>query len=377
MNILFICGSLEKGNDGVGDYTRRLAGEFIRLGHKASILAINDRFAVKLINDVVFDEFTVVPTLRIPSALTDQSKKSIAASYIQKKNPDWVSVQFVPFAFNSRGIPYKLGRLLYPLIKNRRCHIMFHELWVGVYGFQTFKSFLLGSVQKLCIRYFLNKIQFVCVSTSNNCYLQKLSGFNSFHLPVFGNIPIHEKKPLSIKNEKELHAIVFGTITSELNQFEEQLKWLLRFAKHQGKQLKVRFVGNGGSMEIKARKLVLEHIGETNFLSLGFLQDIYLSACITKMDIGISRADYRLFEKSGTTMSLLEHGLPVLLKGKRPVTTDRGKSSLYSEQLFFASDPLPVSIPRLQTRNGLNKIAIQFIDKLSSYENEIDASVYL
>lgn len=27
MTILFLCGSLEPGRDGVGDYTRRLAGD--------------------------------------------------------------------------------------------------------------------------------------------------------------------------------------------------------------------------------------------------------------------------------------------------------------------------------------------------------------
>lgn len=88
MNILFICGSIEMGKDGVGDYTRRLAGEFIRLGHKASIVAINDRFVKKLNYDPILDVYTNIPTLRIPSALNDQSKKEIAGSFIQTQNPD-------------------------------------------------------------------------------------------------------------------------------------------------------------------------------------------------------------------------------------------------------------------------------------------------
>jgi hypothetical protein len=370
IKILFICGSLESGKDGVGDYTRRLAGEFIRLGHKASILSINDRFVIKLNKESILDESTNIPTIRIPSDLTDHSKKKIALSFINTHNPDWVSVQFVPFSFNIRGIPLKLGALLYPLIKDRRRHIMFHELWVGVYGTHTLKSFLLGWIQKICIRYFLDKIQFNCISTSNTCYLKQLTAFHSFHLPVFGNVPISKDNPPFIKNEKELHAVVFGTITSELNQLYEQFKWLLRLAKSKEMQLKVCFVGNGGLMESKARKLVFELVGEMNFVSFGFLQSPYLSICISRMDIGISRADYQLFEKSGTTMSLLEHGLPVLLKGKRPVITGRENSSPYFEQLFFVSDQLPDSIPRFQIRNGLNKTAIQFIDKLCSCKNQ-------
>jgi hypothetical protein len=376
MNILFICGSIEMGKDGVGDYTRRLAGEFIRLGHKASIVAINDRFVKKLNYDPILDVYTNIPTLRIPSALNDQSKKEIAGSFIQTQNPDWVSVQFVPFSFHSRGIPFKLGGLLYPLIMNRKRHVMFHELWIGVYGSHTFKSVLLGWIQKVCIRYFLDKVQFNCVSTSNDCYLKKLSGLNAFHLPIFGNIPVSKNGSNFKKRETELHAIVFGTITSDLNQFEEQLKWLLRFAQSKSKKLKVHFIGNGGAMVSKARSLVIELIGEANFQSLGFLQDSYLSSLISQMDIGVSRADYQLFEKSGTTMSLLEHGLPVLLKGKRPVTTGRKNSSLYYEQLFFASDSLPDSLSRFQIRSGLNNTAIQFIDNLDNYSFEADPSSY-
>jgi hypothetical protein len=75
-------------------------------------------------------------------------------------------------------------------------------------------------------------------------------------------------------------------------------------------------------------------------------------------------------------MSLLEHGLPVLLKGKRPVTTGRKNSSLYYEQLFFASDSLPDSLSRFQIRSGLNNTAIQFIEKLDNYKSETDPSVY-
>ena len=375
MNILFICGSIEMGKDGVGDYTRRLAGECIRLGHKASIVAINDRFVKKLNHEPLVDECTNIPAIRIPSDLNGQSKNEIAGSFIQTQNPQWVSVQFVPFAFHPRGIPFKLGRLLYSLTRNRRRHVMFHELWVGIYGSHTFKSVLLGWIQKVCVRYFLNKMQFNCVSTSNDCYLKELSDLNAFHLPVFGNVPIAENSSPFKKRETELHAIVFGTITSDLNQFEEQLKWLLRLAQEKNLQLKVHFLGNSGTMEAKARNLVLEIAGEANFHSWGFLKGPYLSSSISQMDIGISRADYQLFEKSGTTMSLLEHGLPVLLKGKRPVSTEREHHSPYYNQLFFAIDPLPDSIPRFNIRNGLNNTAIQFMEKLEDYNRETDLSV--
>ena len=42
MKIAFLCGSLEPGFDGVGDYVRMLASEVIVQGHQAVIVAIND-----------------------------------------------------------------------------------------------------------------------------------------------------------------------------------------------------------------------------------------------------------------------------------------------------------------------------------------------
>ena len=43
MKILFFCGSAEPGKDGVGDYTRRLCGELLRIGHETQILSLFDR----------------------------------------------------------------------------------------------------------------------------------------------------------------------------------------------------------------------------------------------------------------------------------------------------------------------------------------------
>jgi hypothetical protein len=40
MRIVFLCFSLEPGRDGVGDYTRALAGELIRPGHEVCAVAM-------------------------------------------------------------------------------------------------------------------------------------------------------------------------------------------------------------------------------------------------------------------------------------------------------------------------------------------------
>ena len=44
MKLVFICGSLEPGKDGVGDYVYILARELIDLGHTCLLIALNDQF---------------------------------------------------------------------------------------------------------------------------------------------------------------------------------------------------------------------------------------------------------------------------------------------------------------------------------------------
>mgnify|MGYP003474349261 CR=1 FL=1 len=50
MKILFICGSLEPGKDGVGDYTRRFCGELLKMNYEVQILSINDLHSISYIN---------------------------------------------------------------------------------------------------------------------------------------------------------------------------------------------------------------------------------------------------------------------------------------------------------------------------------------
>ena len=67
MRIAFLCGSLEPGRDGVGDYTRGLAEELQRQGHEVIIIALRDRFITQ---PVVSDGETSddsIKILRLPS----------------------------------------------------------------------------------------------------------------------------------------------------------------------------------------------------------------------------------------------------------------------------------------------------------------------
>ena len=112
MKIVFICSCLEPGRDGVGDYTGRLAAELIRVGHEVSLLALNDRFANAILSGDQERDGIKIPVLRLPSTLSDQDKTVHATNWINSVNPDLLSLQFVPFGFNPKGLPFGLSKIL-------------------------------------------------------------------------------------------------------------------------------------------------------------------------------------------------------------------------------------------------------------------------
>src|SRR5437899_991410 len=122
MRVTFVCGSLARGRDGVGDYTRRLAETLTRGGHASQLIALNDRH---LEVDTGGDE------IRLPATMPWNYRIEVARASIDAHAPDWISVQFVPYGFANRGLVWHLGIRLRQLSPSRPFHLMFHELWIG------------------------------------------------------------------------------------------------------------------------------------------------------------------------------------------------------------------------------------------------------
>ena len=159
MRIVFLCGSLEPGHDGVGDYTLRLAGELQRQGHHPSIIALHDKLLhqkeaqIKQSNEPL--EFN---TLRLSNKLTWKERTIIAAEFIKQENPEWISLQYVPFSFQDKGLPIGLAKVLREIGHGKKWHIMFHELWVGMEMNSSFKMKLWGFFQKKTIKYIIKHL---------------------------------------------------------------------------------------------------------------------------------------------------------------------------------------------------------------------------
>ncbi len=139
--------------------------------------------------------------------------------------PDWVSLQFVPYAFHPKGFVYGLGHHLRPLLAGRRVQIMFHELWLGETQDASPKHRLIGTFQKAFVRQMLRQIKPQVVHTSNNAYVGVLArqGVTATRLPMFGSIPITEGK-----GDEWLFAEI-GKAGAEINGSNRSRFWLAGF----------------------------------------------------------------------------------------------------------------------------------------------------
>jgi hypothetical protein len=307
MKVLFICGSLESGRDGVGDYSRRLAGELIRQGHPAGIIAYNDRHIEKQQETEQKSDGITIPVLRLPSKWGANQKRSLVKRFVKIFNPDWLSLQYVPFAFQDKGLPLGLAKQLKEIGKGRKWHIMFHELWVGMEKNTPLTVKMWGKFQKLLIRKLIKVISPALVNTQISLYQDQLQSINinARILPLFGNIPVSYN--FSPKGTDKIHFVLFGGIHRNcyLNEFLDEIK---NVSTH--REVIFDFIGrNGAELQnwitcIKERRIKYRIQGEQS--------EKQISKVLSEATIGLSTTPFVMTGKSGSVAAMKEHNLPVI-----------------------------------------------------------------
>lgn len=361
MKIIFICGSIEPGEDGVGDYTRRLAGELIRQGRMAVILAFNDRRAENLQRGFQMDKQTSIGVMRLPAHLNDKTRYLKAKEFINTEDPEWISLQFVPFSFNNKGLPLSLGWQLRKLGATRKWHVMFHELWVGLPSPLNLKQRLYGLLQKKIIMKVVSGIAPSVITTTIPLYYNNLSFPKVGILPLFGNIGITGTS-VEEKGIGEFVAVHFGTCTAYHGDWRKQLEWLKKYSQGQQRQLKLEIIGSGGPCKEKAVQVGEEVIGKEFIHDLGWMTPAEISRRFLRADMGISRAGNIHYGKSGSTIAMLEHGLPVLLRGNRNENRDMKFSE--KDNLVYVDDSFSVKAIRSNPESRSSKVAELFLKYL-------------
>jgi len=315
MRILFICPSQEPGACGVGDYTRRLAGACIKNGAVCAILALNEEVdrGPNAGSAILDDE---VPCLRLPNSLSWQERIERAQAFAQEFSPDWVSLQYVPYAYDSRGLPFRLAKRLQQICGDRvRRHVFFHELWVSAPGI---KMGVLSILQRLCIRLLRYQWAFHVVETSNRPYAESLKtlGISAMERPVFSNVPFVAAR-IADEDQRANHApyrcVHFGKVNENF-PIEDAVRCLSNFAHSVG-AVEIRALGSLRGGEAIWERFASRLPKGVCASKSGLLEDGALSAELQAADFAIVSSPLSILGKSGAVAALRGHRVPfVVLK---------------------------------------------------------------
>lgn len=335
--IVFLCDTIAPGKSGVGDYTVALSKALKTLGYESGVISLMEKD-----NPGAAPDF---PVLCLSASQTWSTKASLAGEWLAKEKPDILSLQFVPYAYQSRGLPLGLSPWLNSLGQDCSWHIMFHELWVAAEKNAPLKNCVIGIIQKRLILSMLQKLDPRYIHTSNAVYQELLAreGVQAGILPLFSNfnpvtqtalprLAFRELDFLFLEDEREhwLVACIFGTVHPQWEP-RSALKLLKKAAELSGKRPALLLLGKSGPEGIKLVDAVSCQKEKIFCFKTGPLNPEPLSSLLFACDFGFSTTPWALAGKSGAAKALLAHQLPLVF------TDDRWR-------LSGGSTPLPEGI---------------------------------
>ncbi|WP_347049773.1 glycosyltransferase [Flavobacterium olei] len=357
MDILFICGSAEIGNDGVGDYTRRLSGKLIKEGHKARILALCDE-TIYYTSESQVVENTTVMVHRIPADTNMKQRLLWLQAVVKDFEPDLISLQYVPYSFNPKGLPFWLPSYLKKIRGNHKWHVMFHELWLGIDTESSLKHKCIGQLQQLIAKKIIQNTKTHFVNTQNKLYQHFLRShnINAEILPICGNIPLTALK----KESREfVQFVLFGTIHNGA-PFEDFIEDLMINSSQFIKPIKFVFIGKNGT-ELTNYTAVLDFYN-IRYEVLGIQPEEVISEVLRNSDFGISTTPYFQSEKSGVYAAYKEHQINSICVS-RNWTPSKGQYEI-PQIIRYEKNNLNIVPVELEAFN-LNNMASQFINSIS------------
>lgn len=312
---MFVCGTWEPGVDGVGDYTYRLAINLCKIGVSCNIVAIND-YRVKALKKVSrhVSEKTNLTVLRIPASCSAMEKARLLGSEVSLRRPDWISLQYVPYSFNRKGLIWKMFLWLSHIRSGAKWHMMTHELWIDPN--EKLSNRVIAPLQRLLLRGLIFYLRPMVVHTSNEYYVEKLRSINvnASRLPLFSNIAVHHNTHFDAKSESGIRFVVFGSIHAEWKP-SRLIDELEGFADASGiKPITVISIGNAGSHGVKLwQKLAATTPDWLEFKQMGSLTAAEISLELQRADFGITTTPSHLLGKSGSVAAMLAHKLIVIV----------------------------------------------------------------
>ena len=298
--IAFLCGCLEAGQDGVGDYTALLAVECERRGHATLCVALNDPH----VSGAEADD----GVLRLGAMLPWRARVKLARETLVRFRANAVSLQWVPYGFDARGIPWGIEAGLREIAAGIEAHVMCHEIWVGAEIGAGVKHRLIGAAQRAVMRRIVAALKPGCVQTSNAVYAEVLrqEGIETEVLPMYGAIPLTGRE-----TRRDAGVARFGMFGTLHPQWPPEP--LLERLGGLGRRIVIEHIGRMGAGEAVWSAMEQRHGGAMEFERHGEQPAELVSQLLMAMDFGIATTPLALIGKSATAAAMLEHGLPVIV----------------------------------------------------------------
>jgi hypothetical protein len=323
MKILFICGSLEMGKDGVGDYTRRLSQHLEQQGHQIILVAIHDRHLARPASPSFDPSFC---THRFSSSLTWSLRATHLETITDHHRPDWISVQFVPFSFHPKGLCYNWLWLQNQIAQKYPLHVMFHETWVGWDMPEKLTTRILGFLQLSLFTLFHFSGSSACTSTQLPLHQRRLHphGFHAQLLPLFSNIGIARTDRTLVRSgliashypDAPDHLRIAGFFGNLQGSFDPDL--FVEWAQaHETEPWLILAAGQHDSASQRRwEEIVRRRLPCHQYAAIGSLSDHEVSYYMQALDLGFSAYPEELIGKSGAAAAMWEHGLTIVSTGR-------------------------------------------------------------
>jgi hypothetical protein len=286
--------------------------------------------------------------LRLSAEIPWQKRFEILQSVINTFQPDWLSLQYVPYGWNQRGLPFGLPQQLASLEGNFQWHIMFHELWIGEETGYSFFQKVIGWFQKRIVRELASTTR-ALLHTSNLQYVTRLrnEGCPAKLLPLFSNIPI--TPPLFLRDKVLLEAgvepnqqhdslrwifVLFGAIHPEWSP-EPLIRRIDALRRLEGRPPCLVIVLGRCSMRMVQRVSNACMELDWGFLHKGELPSPLISSYLHCADFGLATSPYSLIGKSGSVAAMQEHGLPVIVSRLEGMDRETGIGNLIRVDTLF------------------------------------------
>ena len=322
--ITFICSSLEPGRDGVGDYTRVLAAALAKRGHGVEAVALHDRHITSPLESTHESGGRI---LRLPAATPWADRVARARGFVDRHQPDWISVQFVAYGFQNRGHVWGLGPRLRAVAGRRPIHLMFHELWAGARG-SPLRERLEGWLQKQATVRMVRELAPAAVHTHAPPYVVMLrnEGIATGRLPLFGNIVPDTtgntdwlkgeftRAGIDLANDRDRQMIfgLFGALHREWRS-EPLVPRIIDAARQRAKIPVFVAIGRLGAGERVWANLKQKYETTIRFIHLGELPADRVSHALLTLDFVIATSPLALIGKSSTAATAIDHGLPLIV----------------------------------------------------------------